>query len=48
MIASMWVFQKGAILGRAKSDRIKRLAKLVALEGGEENMFVIRGDQTKC
>jgi len=38
MIASMWVFQKGAILGRAKSDRIKTLAKLVAVEGGEEKM----------
>jgi hypothetical protein len=38
MIASMWVFQKGAVLGRARSDRILALATLVAVEGGGERM----------
>ena len=38
MIASMWVFQKGAILGRARSDHINTLAQLVAVEGDEEKM----------
>ncbi len=38
LISGLWVFQKGAILGRARADRIEVLAKLVAQEGGEEKM----------
>jgi len=38
MITSMWVYQKGAILGRAKAENIDIFAKLIAVEGGEKNM----------
>ena len=38
MIASIWVFQKGAILGRAKFDHIKTLAKLITVKEGEEDL----------
>lgn len=37
IFASMGVFQKGAILGRAKSDDIETLVKLIAKEGSEED-----------
>lgn len=38
LVAGLWVFQQGAFLGRARADRLEVLAKLVAIEGGEEKM----------
>ena len=39
IFASMGVFQKGAILGRAKSDDIETLVKLISVEGSEEDVI---------
>jgi hypothetical protein len=38
LVAGLWVFQQGAFLGRARAGRLEELAKLVAIEGGEEKM----------
>jgi len=38
MQVSLWVFQKGAVLGRAKSSKIKALASLVIEKGSEDEM----------
>ncbi len=38
LMLSLWVFQKGAILGRALRDRLDILAKLLAEEGRERNV----------
>ena len=35
MLSSVWIFQKGAILGRAKDSNVMALAKLVSIEGNE-------------
>jgi hypothetical protein len=39
VFAELLAFQKGAILGRAKADKGKSLAKLVAQEGGEDSIY---------
>jgi len=36
IIGSLWVFQKGAVLGHARGDRLETLAELVAVEGQTE------------
>jgi len=40
----MWVFQKGAILGRVKAKNIKTLAKLVVSEDKQEEMHTFFKD----
>ena len=39
VITSMWIFQKGAILGRAKANKIKALAKLISDENMQDKMY---------
>jgi hypothetical protein len=44
LLAELYLFQKGALLGRARSDRLALLAKLVTTPGGE-TAFAVNADE---
>ena len=47
VFTELWVFQKGAVLGQAKADKKKVLARLVAQEDREDSVLEFLQEITK-